>query len=321
MPGQTATILIGNIKTSGNLVLAPMDGYSDWPFRSLCRELGSAVSYTEFVKAEDVLDRPHYIEDKLYFTDQERPVFFQLYGHDPNNLLAAALELQKRQPDALDINLGCPNRSITGRGAGAGLMRTPLKVARIFKRLSQALNLPLTGKIRLGWRDCQNQLLIAQIIAEFGGSLLAVHARTKEQGHQGESNWKAVAEIKENIDIPVLGNGGINQVSDISKMVQATHCDGVMIGRSAIKNPWIFSGLDRDQISPSRVHDHFLQHLERSVSFYGQEKGLVFFRKFAAGYLEPYNLNREKRGILLTETDAGNFVSLAGDIFKEIVNG
>jgi nifR3 family TIM-barrel protein len=318
MANQTHPFLPGNFNIAGNLVLAPMDGYSDWPFRSLCRELGSAISYTEFVKAEDVLDRPHYIEKKLYFTEEERPVFFQLYGHDSGKLLAAALQLQALQPDAIDINLGCPNRSISGRGAGAGLMRTPLKVARIFRDLSQSLDLPLTGKIRLGWRDCQNQVLIARIIAEFGGSLLAVHARTKEQGHLGEPDWEAIAEIKNEIDIPVLGNGGVNQVSDIQKMIRAAKCDGVMIGRSAIKNPWIFSGLDRKQIAVPRVQDLFLQHLDRSLSFYGREDGLIFFRKFAAGYLEPYQLEREQRKILLMEKDVRKFTALARGIFRDL---
>ncbi|NQS91245.1 MAG: tRNA-dihydrouridine synthase family protein [Chloroflexi bacterium] len=318
MPGESRQIQIKNIHVQGDLILAPMDGYSSWPFRSLCRELGSAISYTEFVKAGDVLVRPHYIQDKLYFTEKERPVFFQLYGHDLEMILAAALILQESEPDAIDINLGCPNRSITSRGAGAGLMRTPIKVARIFKQLSQTLDVPVTGKIRLGWQSCQNQLLIARIIEEYGGSLLAVHGRTKEQGHQGEPNLLAVAEIKKALSIPVIGNGGITQVSDIQNMVELTGCDGVMIGRAAMKNPWIFSGLDREEISPHQVKKHLLEHLERSLSFYGKEVGLVLFRKFTAGYLAPYDLDRETRRELLTETDANKFIQLVGDVFKKM---
>ncbi|MCJ7734066.1 MAG: tRNA-dihydrouridine synthase family protein [Anaerolineales bacterium] len=318
MPGEPHQIQIKNIRVKGDLILAPMDGYSSWPFRSLCRELGSAISYTEFVKAGDVLDRPHYIQDKLYFTEEERPVFFQLYGHDPDKILAAALILQELGPDAIDINLGCPNRSITSRGAGAGLMRTPLKVARIFKKLSQNLYVPVTGKIRLGWQDCQNQLLIARIIEEYGGSLLAVHGRTKEQGHRGVPNLRAIAEIKKNLSIPVIGNGGIVRVSDLQQMHELTGCDGVMIGRAAIKNPWIFSGLDREGIPPHQVKKHLLEHLERSLSFYGEVDGLVLFRKFTAGYLAPYDLDRETRRGLLTETDGKKFIELVGEVFKKI---
>lgn len=311
---------VGDITIEGDLILAPMDGYSSWPFRSLCRDLGSVISYTEFVKAEDVLDRPDYIKDKLYFTEKERPVFYQLYGHDSEMLVNAALRLQERGPDAIDINLGCPNRSIVSRGAGAGLMLTPVKTARIFKLLSRELKIPITAKIRLGWRDCQNQILIATIIEGYGGSLLAVHARTKEQGHRGEPNLKAVAETKTRVDIPVIGNGGVSCVEDIHTMRELTGCDGVMIGRAAIRNPWIFSHLNREEIPPDQVHELMLDHLERSLSFYGKTKGLILFRKFAAGYLAPYELVPEKRKRLLTETDPGKFTQQLGEIFTRIIN-
>ncbi len=166
MSGNQPAFLVDDLEIKGNLVLAPMDGYTDWPFRSICRELGSAISYTEFVKAEDVLQRPHYIKDKIHFTEAERPVFIQIYGNRANTILEAALILQENGPDAIDINMGCPNRSIAGRGAGAGLMRTPLKAARIIKTLKNSLDMPITAKIRLGWKDCQNGMLLSQIIED-----------------------------------------------------------------------------------------------------------------------------------------------------------
>ena len=309
---------VGDLKIKGNLVLAPMDGYTDWPFRSICRELGSAISYTEFVKAEDVLQRPHYIQNKLYFTKEERPVFIQVYGNRVDALLEAALVLQESGPDGIDINMGCPNRSIAGRGAGAGLMRTPLKVARIMKTLKNSLDLPITAKIRLGWQDCQNGMLLSQIIAEFGGSLVAVHARSKEQGHEGQPDLSALADIKEALEIPVLGNGGIRRVADIDTMLGATGCDGVMIGRGAVLNPWIFSRRDREEIGPAEVQDLLLEHLERSLSFYGPENGLVLFRKFAAAYLKPYQLDPELRKGLLTETVSRRFAVKVKEIFIDL---
>jgi nifR3 family TIM-barrel protein len=295
-----------------------MDGYTDWPFRSICRELGSAISYTEFVKAEDVLQRPGYIKNKIQFTEQERPVFIQIYGNQVDTLLEAALQLQEFDPDGIDINMGCPNRSIAGRGAGAGLMRTPLKVARIIKQLTKALDLPLTAKIRLGWRDCRNGLELARIIEHFGGSLVAVHARSKEQGHEGQPDLSALAAIKTALDIPVLGNGGIRLVSDIDAMVQVTGCDGVMIGRGAVLNPWIFSRRDREEVGLGEVQDLLLEHMDRSLSFYGEEDGLVLFRKFAASYLKPYQLDGTKRKVLLTETNAGRFKLEVKKVLKEI---
>ena len=309
-------IRVGELKIKGNLILAPMDGYTDWPFRSICRELGSAVSYTEFVKAEDVLQRPHYIQNKIQFIESERPVFIQIYGNRAETLLEAALVMQGTRPDGIDINMGCPNRSIAGRGAGAGLMRTPLIAARIIKTLSRSLDLPVTAKIRLGWRDCQNGLLLSQIIETFGGSLVAVHARSKEQGHEGKPDLAALAEIKEILTIPVLGNGGIRRVTDIDVMIEATNCDGVMIGRGAVFNPWIFSRRDREDIQPQEVLDVMFEHLDRSLSFYGQDDGLVYFRKFAASYLKPYELDRTTRRELLTETDPARFKQKVRDILR-----
>ncbi len=318
MAGNSPGIQLKNIWITGDLVLAPMDGYSSWPFRSICRELGSAISYTEFVKDEDVLLRPHYIKEKIFFTEAERPVFFQLYGQNPERLLQAALNLQEFSPDAIDINLGCPNRSITSRGAGAGLMRTPQKTARIFKTLTSGLRVPVTAKIRLGWQDCQNQLLIARIVEAYGGALLAVHARPKEQGHQGKPDLIGLAEIKQAVKIPVLGNGGVEAVADINTMKNSTNCDGVMIGRAAINNPWIFSYQDRGEIKVHQVKELMLEHLERSLSFFGKPDGLVVFRKFAAGYLNPYNLDREKRKELLTEMDPSKFVQKLNDLFLSL---
>ena len=318
MSGNHPHIKVDDLEITGDLVLAPMDGYTSWPFRSICRELGSAISYTEFVKAEDVLQRPDYLKDKLYYSEAERPVFFQIYGHEPKNILEAALKLQEKGPDAIDINMGCPNRSIAGRGAGAGLMRTPNKVARIIHSLKSTLEVPITAKIRLGWQDCQNGMLLARIVEEFGGSLLAVHARSKEQGHLGTPDLPALAEIKKTLNIPVLGNGGIRNLYDIQTMKEATHCDGVMIGRAAIENPWIFSRRMRGDIKPGEVQELMLEHLDRSLSFYGKEEGLVLFRKFAAGYLKPYELDQETRRKLLTEIDPGQFKKRINEIFKSL---
>jgi len=318
MSGNQPSFLVKDLEINGNLILAPMDGYTDWPFRSICRELGSAISYTEFVKAEDVLQRPHYIKEKIHFTESERPVFIQIYGNQADTILEAALILQQSGPDAIDINMGCPNRSIAGRGAGAGLMRTPLKAARIIKSLRNSLEVPVTAKIRLGWKDCQNGMLLSQIIETYGGSLVAVHARSKEQGHEGKPDLDALADIKDRLQIPVLGNGGIRKAADIKNMITATSCDGVMIGRGAVLNPWIFSGRDREEINSTEVINLLLDHLDRSLSFYGSEKGLVLFRKFAAGYLEPYTLEREQRRELLMETDGGKFKQHVREIFKSI---
>ncbi len=235
---------IRDVPIYGNTVLAPMDGYSDWPFRSVCRALGSAMSYTEFVKVEKILSRRSKEPAKrLYYEEVERPITFQIYGDDPDLLLKAALKVQSLNPDIIDINMGCPAKSIADRGAGVGMMPTPLKIARTFRKLTTALKVPVTGKIRLGWDRNRNYKLIARIIEEEGGSLIAIHGRTKEQRYSGSADWDAIADVKSLVKIPVIGSGDVRVVADIQRMRDHTTCDAVMIGRAAIANPWIFAGL------------------------------------------------------------------------------
>ncbi|MEW5868095.1 MAG: tRNA-dihydrouridine synthase [Chloroflexota bacterium] len=302
---------VKTVPVYGDLILSPMEGFSDMPFRSLCRELGSAMSYTEFINALDVLQRPARLAPKLAFLPEERPVVFQIYDSDPARLLETALRLQELGPDIIDINMGCSVRQVSGRGAGAGLLRTPIKVARIFRRLSQALVVPLTAKIRLGWDDTsRNYLLIARIIEENGGALIAVHGRTRAQNYNHQVDWEAIAQVKQAVSIPVIGNGDVRSVADIQRMQAFTHCDGVMIGRAAIGNPWIFSRLDRQQVPYAQVQATMLKHLERMLSFYGQERGLLLFRKHASRYLGPYRLPVEQRQRLLTAEQPVDFVEI-----------
>lgn len=298
---------IGPLAIHGDLILSPMDGYSDSPFRTLTRKMGSALSYTEFVRDKDILDRPEYVKKKLFYRESQRPVVYQIYGYNADRLLEAALRIQERKPDMIDINMGCPNTSIAQRGAGVGMMRRPLTVARTFKKLTRHLDVPVTAKIRLGWNDCRNYLLISRIVEENGGALIAIHGRTKENRHSGLAELDAIAEVKQAVSIPVIGNGGVQTTADIDIMKEHTGCDGVMIGRAARGNPWIFSRRDRHEIPPHEVQDVMFQHLNASLSFYGNPQGLILFRKFAAQYLKPYQLTDNVREELLTLEDPRTF--------------
>jgi nifR3 family TIM-barrel protein len=319
IPSRVPVFWVRDVPIYGELILSPMDGYSAWPFRSLCREFGSAMSYTEFVNVRDILARPGYVLPKMRFKDDERPVVIQIYGDDPDQFLEAALEVQELEPDIIDINMGCPAKSIANRGAGVGLMRTPLKIARIFRKLTSALDVPVTGKIRLGWDDdCLTYKLVARIIEEEGGQLLAIHGRTKKQAYGGEADWDAIAEVVESLNIPVIGNGDVYTVADIQQMKEHTSCAGVMIGRAAIRNPWIFCHLDREQVPPQQVRTTMLTHLERNIEFYGPERGLRLFRKYAAHYLTPYQLPKEIRQKLLTREQPDEFLALLDEIYKPL---
>ena len=298
----------------GDTLLAPMDGYSDLPFRSLCRELGSAASYTEFINAQDVLERKRFIKQrvarKVAFLPAERPVGFQLYDNDPHRLLEAALILLERQPDFFDINLGCSDPGVSGRGAGAGLLRTPELIAAIFSTLTRSLPVPVTAKMRLGWDDSsRNYLEVAKIVQDNGGALLAVHARTKKQGYSGQADWVAITEICQAVSIPVIGNGDVRCAADIDRLKATTGCQGVMIGRAAVGNPWIFQRLDRADVPRQEVLRVMRRHLDRSLEFYG-ERGLVLFRKHAGRYLSPYLLEPALRQKLMTIERADGFLEL-----------
>jgi tRNA-dihydrouridine synthase len=216
--------------------------------------------------------------------------------------------------------MGCPNHSIASRGAGAGLMRTPLKAARIIKKLDAGLDVPVTAKIRTGWKDCRNGELLARIIEEFGGKLVAVHARAKEMGHEGAPDLPALSNIAKKLSIPVLGNGGVKTVSDIQAMKEIGDCEGVMIGRAALENPWIFSRREISEISTNEVQELLLKHLERSLSLFGKKDGLVLFRKHTANYLKPYQLDPAIRRSILTEIDPEQFIKLIHQIFDLLNN-
>ncbi len=306
---------VRDVPIYGDTVLAPMDGYSDWPFRSICRALGSAMSYTEFVKVEKILSRSKEPAKRLYYEEAERPITFQIYGDDPDLILEAALKIEPLKPDIIDLNMGCPAKSIADRGAGVGMMPTPDKIARTFKLLTSNLKVPVTGKIRLGWDRDKNYKLIARIVEEEGGSLIAVHGRTKEQRYSGNADWDAIAEVKSMVKIPVIGSGDVRTVADIQRMKQHTNCDAVMIGRAAIANPWLFMGMDREQVPAELLKQTVQEHLQKSVQFYGEEDGQRLFRKYAVQYLLLKTLDRDSRKEILKERPSGEFLELLNQVY------
>ncbi len=310
---------IRDLPVYGRALLSPMDGYSDLPFRLICRELGSALSYTEFVNVDELRSRKPTVKawQKLRFDPSERPMTFQIYGHDEDRLVETAIRLQDappgRGPDIIDINMGCYVKDIAERGAGSGMLRQPDKIARVFNRLSKSLIIPVTGKIRLGWDDTsRNHVEVAKIVEDNGASLIAVHGRTKAQAYKGEADWDAIAEVKQAVKLPVIGNGDVRTVADIARLRTHTGCDGVMIGRAAIGNPWIFAGKDRKQVSFEEKVALMRRHLALNLDFYGLQAGLILFRKHAAKYIQGLPGEAELRVPLLTCTTVEEFDRLVG---------
>ncbi len=313
---QTPNFYVDKIPIYGDSLLAPMMGFSDEPFRSLCRELGSSISYTEFARAEGLIHNMRRVSEKLIYRESERPVAFQIYSNDVDYMVKAAIKIQKLNPDFIDINMGCPTKSVANSGAGVGMMRTPLKVARLFKRLSQVLEVPYTAKIRMGWDDCRNYMLISRIVEENGGSLIAIHGRTREGGREHPVNWDVIGEVKQAVNIPVIGNGDVKIVADIGKMKKYTGCDGVMIGRAAMGNPWIFSGKDRAEVTLDDVRKMMVEHLARNQVFYGEALGLNLFRKHVVHYISAYQTTRRFRRELLTRENTQEFLDLLDELEK-----
>ena len=282
------TFFIGSLPVHGRLILAPMDGLSTYPFRSLARDLGSAISYSEFISANDIIHPPPNIENHLLFHESERPMAYQLLDHDPERLLAAALRLMERSPDIIDLNLGCPARQVTSHGAGAALLKEPEKVSFIVSNLVRALPVPVTAKIRLGWdENSLNHIEIAHRLEDSGAALIAVHGRTRAQGYSGAVDWDAIAEVKSAVRIPVIANGNISSPAEVRQILEHTGCEAVMIGRHAIGNPWIFSMQDRESISVKQVVMWLHEILARLVNHYQVPVGVFRFRRYLVEITRP----------------------------------
>ena len=305
---------IRDVPVYGDLILSPMAGFSDMPFRLICREYGSAMSYTEFVSAEAVLSGNPKTLRMLSFAPSESPMTFQFFGCDEDNLEAAARRLEALGPDVLDLNMGCSVSNVAGRGAGAGLLRDPAKIGHIFKRLTRAASVPVTGKIRIGWDDhTLNYREVARALEDSGASLIAAHGRTKMQAYGGQADWDAIAEVKQTVKIPVVGNGDVRSVADIERIKRHTGCDAVMIGRAAIGNPWIFQRRDRGQVSLADQTALVRRHLALMLEFYGRERGLILFRKHVVKYVKGVHGAADLHQRMVTCEEADQFIDLIAE--------
>lgn len=319
---EKVSFYVREIPVYGDVILAPMDGYSDLPFRVLCREYGSAMSYTEFVAIEAVVYAAKKIMRMFDYAPIEKPqMSFQIFGADEDKFIIAAQKLERLQPGIIDINMGCSVPNVSGRGAGAGMLRDPQKIGRIFNRLTHTLSVPVTGKIRLGWdSQSRNYIEVAKTLEDNGASLIAVHGRTKEMKYGGHADWDAIAEVKQAVRVPVIGNGDVKTAQDIDRMKAHTGCDGVMIARAAIGNPWIFQRRNRSDVSLHEMVMLQKRHLKLMVDYYG-DWGLILFRKHAVKYIFGLPGAAELRQKLMTCESATRFVELIDDYEERSIRG
>lgn len=310
---DTPKFFVRDVPIYGDVILAPMDGISDMPFRRLTREYGSAMSYTEFTNCSGILHGAKAVMRQLEYVPEELPqLSFQIFDADEDIIVRAAEKIEKLGPGIVDLNMGCSVAGVSGRGAGAGLLQDPPKIGRIFNRMSKALKVPVTGKIRLGWtKEAKNHKITAKMLEDNGASLIAVHGRTRCMAYTGQADWDSIAEVKQTVKIPVIGNGDIKCVADIARMKAHTGVDAVMIGRAAIGNPWIFMGKDRDQVTLPEVVDLMRRHLTMMIEYYG-EYGIILFRKHASRYISGIHGASEIRHALMTCESADAFEEIVG---------
>jgi tRNA-dihydrouridine synthase B len=280
---------LGSFQLNGNLVLAPLSGITDYPFRQITREHGCSLTFTEMVSADGLLRKG---KSFLRIGEGEHPVSVQLFGGDPDILAEAAQIAQSAGADAIDINMGCPAKQIVGPGAGADLMRSPEKVKEILTRVRKAIQSPLTVKIRSGWdEEHVNAIEISKILEDCGAEGITLHPRTKVQGYGGRADWDLIGKVKKAVRVPVIGNGDVTTPLLARKMLEETGCDGVMIGRGALGNPWIFSFVGRGhgeaEPTPASLGERkeiIRHHFTLVQAYYGEKRAVRKFQKHVYWY-------------------------------------
>jgi tRNA-dihydrouridine synthase B len=284
-----------NIRSIHNAVLlAPMEDVTDIAFRLVCKRMGADVMYTEFVNAEGLVRDSGKTKRKMMFLEEERPFGIQIYGGSEESMQSAARMAEGLKPDLVDINCGCWVKNVTGQGAGAGLLRDLPKMKRVIASVVHSVQLPVTVKTRLGWDEKSIQIVeVARMIEDTGAVAITIHCRTRSQGHKGVPDYSWIPKVKEAVSIPVIVNGGIDTPEIAQRVFETSGCDGVMIARGALYNPWIFREIKHylligESLPPPTLEervDLLLQHLQLSVQFKGERSGVIEFRKYYAGYL------------------------------------
>lgn len=284
---------IGNVTLKNQVVLAPMAGVTDLPFRILCKEQGAGLVCTEMVSAKAIAYHNRNTIPLLEVLEEERPVSLQLFGSDPDIISEMAAYIEERPFDILDLNMGCPVPKVAGNGEGSALMKRPDLVDAIIRKTVARISKPVTVKIRSGFTaDTVNAVEIAKIAENAGASAVAVHGRTREQYYTGKADWEVIRQVKEAVNIPVIGNGDVDSPESAKRMLDETGCDGVMVGRAVRGNPWLFREITAylegrpvpKRPSKEEVFEMMLRHTKMQLEFKGEYTGMREMRKHIAWY-------------------------------------
>lgn len=320
---------IGNVEIKNKVVLAPMAGICDNAYRTIVKEMGAGLICAEMVSDKAIYYNSKKTIDMLYMSEEERPISQQIFGSDIDSFVYAAKYIEKNmKPDIIDINMGCPVPKVALRAqAGSALLKNPEKVYEIVKAVVETVNVPVTVKIRSGWDSNNiNAVQIAKLIEKAGASAITIHARTRAQGYSGKADWNIIKQVKENVNIPVIGNGDIKTCYDAKRMIEETNCDAVMIGRGCIGNPWLIKEtveyLENNKVitkptSLDRIN-MILEHLDRLIKTKSEKQALLEIRTHIGYYLKTVPNSSELKNNIFKTKDINELKKLLEEFKGEI---
>jgi tRNA-dihydrouridine synthase B len=320
------TFQLGTIKLEPCLSLAPMAGITSHPFRILAKEQGCNLLFSEMISAKGLLFNNKRNQSLLYFTEEEKPIGLQIFGSEPEIMAAAARKLEKLGADIIDLNLGCPARKVTRNGEGGALLRQPQLCSAIFKAVVGVVSCPVTVKLRIGWDEQSKTLSEIAIRAEEDGiKALTVHGRTVEQGYSGRANWSKIKQVKELVSIPVIGNGDVDSPQTALQLLKETSCDGIMVGRAARGNPWIFNeilAILAGRSLPARptideIIATILKHFRLLIDLKGEAAAVREMRRLSCWYIKGLPGSAAARQKLIYASSFSETESLLQQVFKK----
>lgn len=316
-----------NFKESKAVIYAPLSGISDSPSRKIARKFGADITVSELISAEGVIRKSKRTLDLARFDDDERPFGLQLFGSNPDSMALAAKILSELQPDFIDANFGCPARKIVGKNGGSSILKDLKLMEKIISNMVNAIDIPVTVKMRSGWKeDAPVYLEAGKIIENCGASAVTLHPRSRSQGFSGKADWEQIAELKRALTIPVIGNGDISMPEDAGRMFDSTGCDAIMVGRASIGNPWIFQGIKeylKTGIAPppptarQRI-ELAMTHLDTNINYYGLPSGIHKMRSRFCRYIKGLPAASRIRGRLVRMESPSEIKNLLSDYVEEI---
>ncbi len=320
---------IGNVEINNRVVLAPMAGVCNSAFRRIVKEMGCGLIYAEMVSDKAIFYNNQKTIDMLYMTDFERPISQQIFGSDKESFVSAAKYIyENMHPDIIDINMGCPVPKVALRAqAGSALLKNPSKIKEIVESVVASVPIPVTVKIRSGWDfNNINAVEVAKICEEAGASAICVHARTRSQGYSGKADWSIIKAVKDNVSIPVIGNGDVIDCFSAKKMLDVTGCDAVMVGRASLGNPWIFKeindylekGILIEKPSPIEKIDMCLKHFKYLVNLKVDKVAVLEIRNHIAWYLKGLKGSNEIKNKIYMTRNINDIYSILIDYRKEL---